>query len=160
MTNLFEIVGQYKGLMLIADELPEDALRDTLEAITDDLDTKGRHIAHVIKNFDTTAIDNEIKRLQAMKKTITNRKQHLKDYLRDGMTLGGISKIEWDTGGITLTKARPVAVIFKAENLPPEYVKTTITTAPIKADILKALKAGTTVPGASLGESKQGILIK
>lgn len=160
MPNLFEIVGQYKGLMLLADDLPEDALRDTLESITDDLDTKTKHITYVIKNFDTTAIDNEITRLQAMKKAITNRKQHLKDYLRDGMTLGGISKIEWDTGGVTLTKARPVAVITEADLLPPEYVKTTITVAPIKADILKDLKAGVTIPGACLGKSKQGILIK
>lgn len=160
MPNLFEIVGQYKGLMLLADDLPEDALRDTLESITDDLDTKTKHITYVIKNFDTTAIDNEITRLQAMKKAITNRKQHLKDYLRDGMTLGGISKIEWDTGGVTLIKPRPIALIGNMTALPPEYVKTTVSTRPIKADILKALKAGTDVPGAYLGESEHGIRIK
>ena len=33
------------------------------------------------------------------------------------------------------------------------------TTAPVKAEILKALKAGEEVPGATLGESKQTLRI-
>lgn len=158
--NLFDIVGQYKGLMLMADELPEDALNNTLESITDDFETKSMHITHVIKNFDTSAIDNEIHRLQAMKKAIANRKQHLKDYLRDGMMSCGITKIDWDTGGVTLTKPRPIAVIDNQDGLPDKFVKTVVTKSPIKADILKALKANESVSGASLGESEHGLRIK
>ena len=158
--NLFEIAGQYKGLMLMADDLPEDALTDTLESITDDFETKGMHITHVIKNFDTTAIDKEIHRLQAMKTAITNRKQRLKDYLRSGMVACGITKIEWDTGGVTLGKAKPMVVIDDESLVPKKYKKTIpATTQIVKADLLKAVKKGS-VLGAHLGESEQSLLIK
>ena len=156
--TLYEIVGQYKGLMLIADDLPEDALADTLEAITDDLQTKGRNITQVIKNFDTTGIDVEIKRLQAMKKTINNRKESLKSYLRMNMVAGDISKIEWPTGSVTLRKPLDVVNVTDVSLLPKTLVKTTVSAN--KVAIKAALKAGDDVPGAELGKGLAGILIK
>ncbi len=159
MTTLYDITGQYKGLMHIADDLPEDALQDTLESITDELEVKAQNIVYVLKNMNTLAIDDEIKRLQAMKKSVVNRKASLTDYLRSNMEACDINKITWDTGSITLRKpTQAVQVSVEAHELPEAYQRKTI--AADKAGIKAALKSGIEIHGCSMVDGQRGLLIK
>jgi len=164
MTTLYEMAGRFLTVAELADDpnMPEDALTDTLEGIEGEIQDKAQALLQVCANMDGDigAIDHEIKRLNERKTIISNRKQRLRDYLFDNMTATGIDKISCPLFNITLSKARPMVIVNHESLIPAKYIKTTTTTAPIKAEILKALKAGEAVPGCALGESKRALLIK
>ena len=164
MTTLYELAGQYLELATLADDpnMPEDALRDTLEGLEGDIEVKAQALLQVVAGIDsdTTAIDNEIKRLSARKRVIQNRATHLRRYLFDNMVATGINKISCPLFQITLSKPRPMVVVESEDLIPDEFIKTTVTRRPIKADILAALKKGDAVPGCALGESKRALMIK
>ena len=156
--KLYEITNNYKGLMSLADELPEDALADTLEAITDELEVKAENIIKVIANMDTAPIDAEIKRLQAMKSVITNRKNSLKEYLVHNMTECEIDKITWTTGSITLRKPTQAVHVDDVDALPEQYQRKTVSAD--KTAIKAGLKSGEDIPGCRMVDGKRGLLIK
>jgi hypothetical protein len=164
MTKLYELTGQYLALSELADDpsMPPEALHDTLQGLEGEIEVKAEAMLRVVSNMesDTGAIDVEIKRLQTRKKTIQNRANSLRDYLKMNMAATGINKISCPLFAITLSKARPLCVITAENLLPDEYIKTTIIKAPMKKEILAALKAGEDIPGAELGESARGLLIK
>ena len=76
------------------------------------------------------------------------------------MDVGGIQKIECPLFTITLKKPAPMVVIDDESALPEKYIRTVVTKSPFKDDIMKALKAGKDVPGAHLGETQPGLMIK
>lgn len=159
--KLYELTEQYRDLQKMEDMDP-DAIADTLEAVGGEFENKAQAIVTVSRGMDANieAIDNEIKRLNDLKKSIKNREDSLRDYLRENMAAAGISNIKCPLFSITLAKGREVAVIHDESELPDEYmsVKTTIT--PDKKAILAALKAGTDVPGAALERSAESLRVK
>ena len=164
MTTLYDLTGQYLALAELADdpEMPEDALSDSLEGLEGDIEVKAQALLQVVAGFegDTGAIDREIERLKGRKTVIQNRADRLRQYLFDNMVITGINKISCPLFQITLTKARPMVAVTDVDLIPDEYIKTTITKAPIKKDILTALKAGEDVAGCELGESKRSLRVK
>jgi hypothetical protein len=164
VTSLYDLTGKYLELAELADDpnMPEDALADTLEGLEGEIEIKAQALLQVVSGMDgdTTAIDHEIKRLSARKSVIQNRAKRLKQYLHDNMMATGINKISCPLFQITLSKPRPMVVVDNADLIPDSFIKTTIHKAPIKADILAALKKGEAVPGCVLGESKRALLIK
>jgi len=160
--KLYEMANQYLAVADLADDMPPEAIADTLESIEGEIEVKAEALLQVVTNMegDTAMIDAEIKRLQARKVVIQNRADSLREYLRQNMLRTGIDKISCTLFSITLAQAKPMVVVTDERLIPDEYIKTTITKAPVKADILKALKAGEVVPGCLLGESKRSLLIK
>jgi uncharacterized small protein (DUF1192 family) len=156
-----------KDLIAVADlavdeDLPPEALRDTLDAIEGEFKTKAISIANVDAEFDASiaALKTEIDRLTAKKRIVENAKDRLRDYLRENMEAAQISKISCPLFTITCAKGRAIAEVHDVGKVPDEYVETKLITQPKKADILKALKDGIDVPGCSLGMSKSSIRIK
>ena len=162
--KLYELKNSYMALADLADDpnMPEDALTDSLEGIEGEIELKAEALLQVVAGMegDTTAIDNEIKRLQARKSVITNRANALKNYLKSNMEQSGIDKISCPLFAITLTKPRPMVAITDDDAIPEKYIKVTETRTPMKKEILAALKAGEDVPGCQLGDSARGLLIK
>ena len=158
--KLYEIKDNYLALMNLSDEIPPEALADTLESINGELKEKAVNIVHVIKNMDTVVIDTEIKRLQAMKNRVTERKKWLVNYLRDNMVYCGIERIESDLINISLRKAPKIVSIDDSDLIPDSY-KETVTEVKIDKNVLKReLKAGTSIPGCSLIDGKRGLQIR
>ena len=159
MPKLYELTTQYKGLAEL-DDLPEDALHDTLEALEGDLQVKAENLLAVVTNMgaDVAAIDAEIKRLQARKKAITNRQESLREYLRYNMDEAGISKITCPLFTITLAAGRPVVDVQDESLIPDGYAR--VERKLDKTAILRALKAGKDVPGAKLGKLQPALRIK
>lgn len=160
--KLYELTGQYLALQKLADDpdMPEQALTDTLEALTGDIQVKAQNLLQVVRGIETDidAVDAEIKRLQEIKKVRQNRIDSLRDYLRHNMQVSGITSIKCPLFSITLAAGRDMVVIEDESLLPKEYQR--ITVAPDKAAILAALKAGQDVPGASLTKSQESLRIK
>lgn len=157
---LYQLLHQFEELSNL--DIDQETLADTMEALEGEIQVKAENILRVVANMggDITAVDNEIKRLQARKMALTHRKDNLKDYLRVNMEKSEIKKISCPLFAITLVAGRAMVEIDSVDDLPEEYVKTQVTFKPVKADILKAMKDGTDVPGAHLITSKSQIRIK
>ena len=164
MTTLYDMTGQYLALAELADDpdMPEDALTDSLEGIEGEIEVKAQALLQVVAGMegDTGAIDRELERLKGRKQVIQNRANRLRQYLFDNMVISGIDKISCPLFQITLAKARPVVVVNEVKAIPDKFIKTTLTKAPMKKEILAALKAGEGVSGCVLGESKRSLRIK
>lgn len=165
MTALQHITGQYKELLDLSTdpdaELPEEALRDTLQAIEGEFEAKALKIVEVINStgIDIAAIDAEIERLQARKKVIENREKSIREYLRENMESCEIKKISCPLFSITLAAGRDVVVIDDEDQIPEEYMRVKTSVSVDKSALLKALKDGE-VLGAHLAKSKTSLRIK
>lgn len=165
MTTLYTIAEQFKELAALAETADEDldvALRDTMESIEGEFQEKGKAIAMVTLNIDgdLEAIQSQIDRLTERKRIINNRKESLKEYLRQNMETAGITKITHPLFTITCGKGKPIVVIDDEKALPDDFVNVKVTSAPDKAAIAKALKEGQEVPGAHSEIGKSSISIK
>lgn len=161
MTALHELTGQFLELANNED-LPSEAILDTLEAMEGDINTKALSLADWALDMDGNIekIDAAIERLQAKKKTITNRKESLIEYLRNNMEATGISKIQCPLFSITLVAGRESVAISDESAIPDEFMRVKTDISPDKNAIAKALKDGKEVTGASLQRGQSSIKIK
>ncbi|QLL11736.1 siphovirus Gp157 family protein [Pseudomonas chlororaphis] len=165
MSALYTITEQFKQLAVLAETADEDlaiALRDTMEGIEGEFQEKGQAIAMVTLNLDgdLEAIQSQIDRLTERKRVITNRRESLKEYLRQNMEASGITKIAHPLFTITCGKGKPIVVIDDEKAIPDEFMRTSVSSIPDKAQIAKAIKEGSDVPGAHTEIGKSSISIK
>lgn len=164
MSTLRELSHELQEVQSLAldPDVPEEALRDTLDGIEGMFNEKAVRIVHVIANSDTDvdAISAEIKRLSERKRSIELAQDRLREYLRFNMEAAGISKISSPLFTITLAAGRDIVEIYDEAALPDEFVRVKTVVSPEKADILKALKSGIDVPGATITKSKSSVRIK
>jgi len=164
MEKLYKIADDYKSLVALVEsgEATQEMIADTLEGIEGMIQHKAENIVHIANDYSRTveAIDNEVKRLNDMKKTLVNRQVSLKEYLRLNMERTGIDKIECPLFKITLRKGSQAAQINDESALPDDYVTVKTTITPDKRKILADLKNGVEIEGAELTTGKTSILIK
>lgn len=158
MTALYELT---KGMLALQDEpdMPEEAIRDTLEGMELEFNDKATAIIMLTQNVDgdVSAIDEEIKRLQQRKKVKQNFIDNLRNYLRDNMERSSIHKIEHAL--FTITLGKPSKVVEITGEVPDQYLIYT-DPKPDKRAIAAALKAGDEVTGAELVDGKSRLIIK
>lgn len=162
MDQLYKITGRYNEVQeLLKSDADNQMVIDTIESIDGEIKVKAANIVMVMKDLDipVAAIDEEIRRLTAMKKSIESKKDWIKDYLLVNMETSGIEKIECPLFKITRVKGKPVVVIDDEEELPDEYVTTKVTVSPDRRKILADLKEGKDIEGASIGIGKESIRI-
>ena len=162
MSTLYELTAGFKELSE-AEDIPVEQIQDTLDMIEGDFNDKAVNIVKLVKSLDKTMIDpidDEIKRLQERKKVIINRQESLREYLRYNMVQSGIKKIECPLFNITLRKGLQKVSIDDESKVPDDLinVKTTITAD--KKEILKRLKAGEEIPGASMINGEETLMIR
>jgi hypothetical protein len=164
MTKLYEMTADYRAVARMAED-PEmaDAVADTLEGIKGSIEDKGEALMKVVKGMegDTAALAAEIKRLQARKKTIEGNQAWLKNYLLTNMAATDITLIECPLFRIRRSPGREIVQIDDQAAIPPRFMTKPKKPdpQPIKAEILKALKAGKTVKGCSLARAKESLRI-
>lgn len=153
--NLYTLSTQAKEIALLLEEgefTPE--LEQALTITQEQLQEKAINYTYVIKNFeaDSQAIDNEIKRLKAMKEAKDNAIDRMKEAVRNAMLASGIDKIESSLFKLSLRRSEAVEVI-NLEQLPDycKEVKTTVTAH--KLNIKQAIKAGQNIEGAVIREN-------
>lgn len=98
MSKMYELEGEFLELFAMIDdeEIDEDMLLDTLEAIDGEIEIKAENMAKMMKHIDgeASAIGDEIKRLQARKKALENRSNWLKRSIEQAMRITGKMKFK------------------------------------------------------------------
>lgn len=160
--KLYELSEKYQALQDLVDDDAEgfgEAVAETLGLIEADFAEKAEAVMAVAKSSvqHVPAIDAEIKRLQAMKKSALAKEEWLRNYLRENMEATGITKIECPLFKVTLGKPSKVVKVIDESILPEEAIK--ITRSVDKTALKKLLEAGE-VEGAELVDGKSRLLIK
>jgi len=154
MPHLYELTAEYRAVQALADdgEVSEQAIVDTLDALEMEISKKAEGVLAIMTNVEAAipAIDEQIKRLQAMKKAAENRSAWFKGYLLTNMQAMDISKIECPLFKITRVKGRQVVNVADESQVPDYYMVTKIISAPDKKKLLADLKAGAVIPGAEI----------
>ena len=148
--NLYNIKSEYLN---IAAQLTEGELTPELEQalmITEsNLQEKAINYGYVIKSFESEVdiIDEEIKRLNALKKARVNAVDKLKNNISDAMQLFGILEVKAPTFKMNFRKSESVEIY---DGLDKEFLVEKVSYQPDKIAIKNAIKEGKTVNGASI----------
>ena len=153
--NLYEITQEalYLSTLLETEELTAE-LEEALIINQDQLQAKAVNYAKVIANYqaESDAIDQEIKRLKAMKDSREKKIEWLKESVKKAMLVSGIEKVESPLFKLSVRRSEAVEVDL-VEALPNAYqnVKNVVTAD--KVAIKEAIKRGENVTGARLVEN-------
>lgn len=162
LAPLYEIAGEARAIYekLMDMEADEQTIADTLEAETD-MVPKVQSYGFVLRNMEAmeTAINAEAERLALRARTISKRRETLKQRLLDAMVFAGVNKVEHPHFTISVQKNPPSVDIFDERQIPADYLTDPKPPAP-KPDkrlIKQALQDGHDVPGAKL---EQGVSLR
>ena len=157
--RLYELTSSYEQLLEMAEQLDEETLRDTLESINEAIETKVENTAYVIKSLEANVkiIDEEVKRLQAMKSTQQRNIKSLKEYIQESMEKVGLGKIEGSLIKVSIQN-NPPSIRLDDDFKIGKYLVSVEPKFDKKA-ILSDLKQGLDVPGAEIVQGK-GIRIR
>jgi hypothetical protein len=153
MSSLYKI--NEKMLSILAEveandgELSEEVLNQ-LEITQDELQEKSGSYLAIIKARESleTQIDDEIKRLQRMKRANKGLVSRLKDNLLNAVNIFG--DFEVGLHKFSTRKSTSVEVTALANELPKEYKTVKVTEQPNKTEIKKALQRGEHIEGCAL----------
>ena len=155
MANLYEITRDALELasLLETEELTPE-LEQALVINQEQLQVKAGNYAKVIANIqsDADAIDNEIKRLKAMKESKERAIDRLKSAVKNAMLVSNIEKIESPLFKLSIRKSEAVEVHI-VEALPGAFINVKNVVTADKVAIKEAIKRGEHVTGAILIEN-------
>lgn len=99
-------------------------------------------------------IDEEIKRLQALKKHTDGQAKRVKDYLQEACERTGTVSLKGIYANITLKTNPPKTVIDDESLIPEEYITVKVERKPDLNAIKEAIKSGKEIAGAHLEQDK------
>ncbi len=161
--RLYEIADDYLNtLEALAemDDLPPEAIADTLEGLAGTFESKAAHVAAYIRSLEAeaAAIEDARKAMERRENALERHARRLRDYLKDQMERTGTPRVKnpWITVRI---QTNPPSVLIEDETLLPERFKQPVTTIKLlKSEIGKTLKAGEAVFGARLQTSTRLVI--
>jgi len=156
--SLYVIQQEYISLaesIIDNDGLLSEEMEAALQINKDQLENKSQCYGFIVRQLEGECdmIDNEIKRLEAMKKSRGKTVDRLKESVSKAMLLYEIDKIETPTLKISFRKSESVEI--EEESLIDEKFMTVKTTkTPNKTAIKEAIKNGEIVLGVTLKENQ------
>lgn len=165
--KLYELTNDYLALLeaIDNDEIPEEAIADTLESITACIEDKADSIACMLKNLDAECIAIKAEEASLAERRKAKERQHerIKQYLSDTLQSAGLDKIETARNRITFRKSESVEVdeeaFIKWAEINRDDLLTYSAPKVNKTAIKQALKDGIEIVGAEL-HIKNNIQIK
>lgn len=165
--RLYELTTDFLSFVEAVDndEIPEEAIADTLESIELAIEDKADNMACLLKNLDAeiTAFKTEENRLAERRKAKEKTYDRIKDYLAENLQRVGIDKMETVRNKITFRKSESVEVdevaFIKWAEKERDDLLTYSEPKVNKTAVKKALKDGAKVVGASI-VTRQNIQIK
>ena len=162
MSTLFELTDEFQWLheMAADPEVDPDVFSDTLEALTGELEVKGRGYVSVIKQLEMEAKQaKEISQQFADKQKVReNHIKQMKEALLFAMTKIGIDQIEAGEWTIKVQKNGGLQPMVIDGEVPENFKRITIDDD--KEKIRKALESGEELDFAHLEERGKHISIK
>lgn len=154
--SLYKINAEYMelfGRIEMADGVLTPELEEELIIKKSELEVKSIAYVEVIKQRESfnDRIDEEIKRLQAMKKSNDTLVSRLKSNLLQAVSIFG----NYEAGFLKIgtRKSKQVVVDYDVNDLPKQYKTVKVTETADKLAIKKALESGETVYGCRLVEN-------
>lgn len=141
----------------IASSLEEGELTPEIEnslvIVQSELQEKAIDYAYAIKSVsdDITAIDNEIKRLNDLKKAKDNAVNRMKEAISNAMQISGIEKVTSPSLKLSFRKSEAVEV-DNLDQIKDFYKKSVTKVSADKARIKRDIKNGVNVEGARIVE--------
>lgn len=156
--SLYVIQQEYISLaeqIIDNDGLLSEEMEAALQINKDQLENKSQCYGFIVRQLEGECdmIDNEIKRLEAMKKSRGKTVDRLKESVSKAMQLYEIDKIETPTLKISFRKSESIEI--EEESLIDEKFMTVKTTkTPNKTAIKEAIKNGEIVLGVTLKQNQ------
>lgn len=153
---LYTIANEYQeaAARLAELDLPEEVVKDTLEGLAGDLETKSTNVAMFCRNLEAMAEKMKEAEAEIAKRrmAIEARTERVRAYLKENMDRTGITKIECPYFTLKIAKNPAGVRVIDAKAIPDEYLRfpPIPEPAPDKTKIKKALQDGTAVPGCEL----------
>ena len=128
MSSIYEITQDYRYLQEMAenDEVDQQMVTDTLEAVDGEFEYKAESYAKVMKNLegDIPAINAEIERLTKKRKTIESNIKRMKEALKSAMELTGKTKFKTELFSFGIqNNASSVVITAEISEIPAEYLR-------------------------------------
>lgn len=155
--KLYELANDYLALLqaIENDEIPEECIADTLEAIKGEIEIKADNIACMLKNTEAEikAFKEEEARLAERRKVKEGVYESCKKYLSDMLLRANVLNVETTRNRIGFRKSEAVEIDESFVAWAKEECPCLLTYAEPKAnktEIKKALKGGQSIEGAKL----------
>lgn len=153
--NLYQLSADFMAAKaaLEAEDLPPEAIADTLEGLAMEWEDKAVNVARLIKNLEAeaAAIREAEREMEGRRKAIHAKAERLKAYLTDEVRRTGLTASAPDIGRVRLQKNPPSVAIDDESALPDWAFVTKREVA--RAEVLRALKSWG-VPGARLVQTE------
>lgn len=154
MGTLYELATDLQKLQEIEFEEVQDQeqAEEIKEIIKAEIEKKSSSMIHLIRNIDTdiTALDNEIKRLQSIKKSKENKAENIKKYIKICLEETGMKGIETPLGSIKIRNNAPKVVIDDLDKVDGKFVIIETTLKVDKKAIKESIYNGETIEGCHL----------
>lgn len=128
MSNLYQLTNDYETVlnMLYDENVDEQMILDTLEAIEGEIEDKADNYAKIIKELEAkqNARKEEAKRLTESAKVFENRVKALKSNLFNSMKATGKTKFATDLFSFNIAKNGGKQTLTIDGEVPEEYTKT------------------------------------
>lgn len=158
--KLYELAENYRKVQefLDDDEINMKAVKDTLDAIEEEIIDKCENIAKLIKTLEAEekAFRDEEERLFKKRKAIENKIEWLRKYTAEQLERAGIERIKGKIFTVLLQPTPPAVEIVDMDTFMREGTKYLIPQPP-KIDkklIMEDIKGGKEVPGVILKQEK------
>ena len=163
MSSLYELNTAYRSLMerLYDEELPEEAIIDTLDSLEGAIEDKADGYAMIMRELEADAdkLKAEEKRLESRRMALENKAKRLKANLYESMKAVGKPKFKTTLFSFGIQKnggSLPV-ILTPGCDVPPEWLKPG---DPDTTGIRKHLEAGHELGFATLGERGEHLRIR
>lgn len=162
MSTLYELNENYSKVleMLYDEDIDEQTVIDTLEAIEGEIECKADGYAKIIKELEgkMTAMKSEEQRLKDSAAVMERRIKRLKSSLSDSMRLMGKPKFTTDLFNFSIVKNGGKQKVAIYGDVPEEYKK--VISEPDTEKIRSILESGDALAFASLEPRGEHLRIK
>lgn len=163
--SLYNITNKFVDLMDKASEgeLTEEEYNQLGEELALQLQQKGSNIIGYTKNIELTinAMKEEEKRISENRKSLENKLERFKQYVKDNMERLGITKMDTELGTLSIAKS-PISVeITNEEEVPEEYKQEVVTVKIDKKTIADKFKETGEIPtGITIHDNNTNLRIR
>lgn len=153
MDSLYNITNNFVELMNKAQEgeLTEDEYNRLGEELAIQLQQKSSNIIGYYKNIELliNGMKEEEKRISDNRKSLENKLNKFKEYVKENMDKLGITKIETELGTLSISSNPASVEIINEDEIPAEFKQEIITTIIDKTAIKKHFKETGEIPAGT-----------